>query len=193
MGAREDYLMQDAYERMRTALLNLVGGEKAVFGIIWILMMDWIEPKGDDLEEELYKYLAQLLTGEDCLRFNFLDEEMREWQEEIRRRFAFGETFDEMGDTWNDYVVADDYRGLSGLLDALEVYFRKILPYVYRKIGEFWEGKLSGKEYEYYVTILHGSYQEQRSKMRAQIRLIRTTVDILELKQEKKLPANGII
>lgn len=193
MSAREDDAMRNAYEKVRSGLLHLVGGERTVFGIFWFTMMDWIEPKGDALEEELSKFLAELLTGEDCLRFAFLDEEMREWQEEIITQFTFGETFDEMGNTWNDFVIGDDYDRLRELLDVLDVYFRKILPYVYRKIGEFWQEKYSGKEYEYHVTILHGSYQEQRSKMRAQIRLIRTTVDILELKQRENLPSSGII
>lgn len=131
MGNTDD--IQRVYMDLEDSMARLVGDQGTAFSILWYDIYAWLETEDSGMKDDLFKDLVKKITGQN----NSGGGHSPGYYYKLQNKFGFG-AFDELGTYWQELMEEEDCGRLWNLLECLETYYKKIMPYVKNEMIAWW-------------------------------------------------------
>lgn len=171
MGNTDD--IQRVYMDLEDSMARLVGDQGTAFSILWFDIHRWLEPEGSGVKADLCGDLTKKITGQN----NSGGGHSPGYYYKLQNKFGFG-AFDELGTYWERLMEEEKCGRLWLLLECLETYYKKIMPYVKNEMIAWWSEH--GND-EIPQALKLYEYNKHRAKVRATMQIVEAVACILNL------------
>ena len=170
--------IQGAYENLMESMTLLIRSQKDAFSILWLDIYDWLEP---GMKSDLCGILTEKIIGNNLAWEVHGPASDMSYYQEIKRKYAFGKSIDEMGEYWKELIREEKSFRLRLLLGCLEIYYKTIMPYIKNEmvaVGNEWaKGNPE-------MSLTLKPYREHRTTVKATMQIIETVLGIFALQDK---------